>query len=184
MGRRLSVVFAASFLPNLLVFAIGVAAAIYYMRSGRAGIGLSALVLTCVLFDWWLLARYVQASEAPELQLPALALQAVALGTAALLAWQLWRRRYSATARARTQHFGQGMSQFLQNDYAGARATFTRLVRSDPWDVAAWIALGDALARDNKRPQSVRCYRRAHAVDTAGAYADLLSLRRGRPRAG
>lgn len=176
--------FAAAFLPNLLCFVTGQAAAWYYLHTGRFWVGLASTVALWVLFDVWLVARFVFAVEATDLQWTALALQAVAWVTVGALAFGLWRRRWSATARARTSHFGQGMTQFLRNDYAAARATFVRLVRTDPWDVAAWIALGDVFDRTGESRRAQRCYRRAGSVDTQGAFTDLLRLRRGLPRAG
>lgn len=176
--------FAASFLPNLLCFVTGQAAAWYYLHTGRFWIGLLSTVALWVWFDVWLVARYVFAVPAGDLQWTALALQLVAIATVVALAFGLWRRRWSATARARTSHFGQGMTQFLRCDYAAARATFARLVSADPWDAAAWIALGDVLDRTGQAGKAQRCYRRAGSVDTRGAFADLLQLRRGAARVG
>lgn len=176
--------FAAFFLPNLLAFVLGQAAAWYYLRSGRFWLGVGATVLLWLSLDWWLVARYVLAVEPVELRLPAAALQALAVATVGALAFGLWRRRWSAVARARTRHFGDGLSAYLRSDYAAARATFTRLVRSNPWDAAAWIALGDVLARSGQPGKAQRCYRRASAVDTQRAYVDLIQQRRQRSRAG
>lgn len=174
---------AASLLPNLLVFACGQAAAWYYLRTGRFVLGFASTVALWGLIDWWLVARYVLAVDAVALRWPALGLQAVALATIAVLLFGLWRRRWSAVAKARTAHFGAGMTQFLRSDYAAARATFVRLVRTDPWDAAAWIALGDVLERHGESRGARRCWRRAAAVDTQRAFADLLQLRRGATRA-
>lgn len=176
--------FAASLLPNLLVFACGQAAAWYYLRTGRFVLGFASTVALWVLLDWWLVARFVLAVDVIALRWPAFGLQAVALATIVVLLFGLWRRRWSAVAMARTAHFGAGMTQFLRSDYAAARTTFTRLVRSDPWDAAAWIALGDVLDRSGEARRARRCWRRAAAVDTQRAFADLLQLRRGTARAG
>lgn len=176
--------FAAHFLPNLVVFVAGQAAAWYYLRSGRHGLGVAITVPLWALLDWWLVARYVFAVDAVELLWPATALQALTAATVAALAFGLWRRRHSAVARARTTWFGDGMAQYLRSDYGAACATFTRLVRTNPWDAAAWIALGDASARLGQLARAQRCYRRASSVDTQRAYADLLQLRRQRARAG
>jgi predicted Zn-dependent protease len=170
-------VYAALFLPNLLAFVVGMAAALYYLRSGRVWAGAAATLLLWVLLDWWLVARYVWAADNVELMRPATLLQCVAAATAGALAWQLWRRRWSAVARARTTHFGDGLTAYLRSDYDAARAAFTRLVRSNPWDAAAWIALGDVWGRCGKVAKARRCYGRARAVDTQHAFADLLHLR-------
>lgn len=170
--------FAALFLPNLLAFVVGLAAALYYLRSGRVWIGVAATLLLWVLLDWWLVERYVWAADAVDLVLPATLLQATAAATSGALVWQLWRRRWSTVARARTSHFGDGLAAYLRSDYDAARAAFTRLVRCDPWDAAAWIALGDVWGRCGKPKKARRCYGRAGAVDTQRAFADLLQLRR------
>jgi hypothetical protein len=171
-------VFAAHVLPQLLAFALGQAAAWYYLRSGRVGTGLVATIALWGAIDWWAVARYVLGHDELSLRTPALVLQGTALATVAALLVALWRRRWSATARCRRAHFTAGLTAFLRSEYGDARATFTRLVRADPWDAAAWIALGDVLARTGARRRARRCYRRAGAVDVRGAWTDLLQRRR------
>jgi tetratricopeptide (TPR) repeat protein len=182
--RRLSRVFAELFLPNLLAFACGQGAAWYYLRTGRFWLGVIATVALWSLLDWWMVARYVFLADEVALRLPATLLQATALVVSAVLAFGLWRRRWSAVARARREHFEAGLTQYLRSDYAMARATFVRLVRTDPWDAAAWIALGDVCGRTGHAGRAQRCYRRAGAVDTQKEYADLLQQRRLAARAG
>jgi len=179
LRRRLWAVFAASLLANLSVFLLGQAAAWYYLRTGRAVLGVGATVLLWLALDWWLVQRFVFADGLGDLRAPAIVLQAVAAVTALGLAFALWRRRWSAVARARTDHFRAGVAAALRGDHGAARATFTRLVGTDPWDVAAWIALGDAWQRVGRPARAKRCWRRAAAVDIGRAYADLLRLRNG-----
>ncbi len=175
--------FAALFLPNLLAFMAGQAAAWFYLRSGRFWVGMGGTVLLWVLLDWWLLARFVYAADAGHLRWPAGLLQLQAVWIVVALAWARWRRRHSAVARQRTARFADGLREYLCSDYAAARATFTRLVRTDPWDVPAWIALGDVWNRLGRTARAQRCYRRASAVDTQRGYHDVLQPRRDRSRA-
>lgn len=172
--------FAAHLLPLLLAFALGQAAAWYYLRSGRVVAGLAATVMLWGALDWWVVGRYVLGHDEAALRLPAVVLQGAAAATVAALAAGLWRRRWSRAARARRDRFAEALHAYLRSDYAAARGAFTRLVRTDPWDAAAWIALGDVFARTGVRRRARRCYRRAGAVDTAGAFTDLLQRRRTR----
>ncbi len=172
--------FAASLLLNLLAFLVGQGAALFYLRSGRTGLGLAGVVATWLLLDAWLVARFVYAASPEELRLLAASLQLVSALIVGALAFALWRRRWSAAAGQRTERFAVGMAQYLRGDYPAARATFTRLVRTDPWDTAAWIALGDVLGHSGQGKRARGCYRRARAVDTQRAFSDVLQHCRDR----
>ncbi len=163
-----------SLLAVCIPFVAGQVPAWLYMRSGRVALGLLASGALWVLCDWWLVARYVYAHDEDLLRWPAGLLQLVAAGTAFGFAWQRWRRRWSTAAGARTERFAAGMAQYLRSDYPAARATFRRLVRVDPWDAPAWVALGDVLVRQGAGRAARGCYRRARAVDTEGALTDLI----------
>lgn len=181
--------FADQFLPNLSIFVLGQAAAWYYLRTGRFWIGAVSTAALWVLADLLLVARFVFDASSQDLALPLFLLQAVALGTLAALLLALWRRRWSATARARPQLFAAAMQQYLRCDHVAAASTFRRLTRADPWDVAAWTALGNVLAKSAQPQRARRCYRRAAQVDTGRRFADLLQhqqqrlLRDAGPRA-
>lgn len=162
-------------LPNLLLFATGQAAAWYYLRTGRWWVGVAASAALWVLADWLFLAKYAFAATGTDLMVPLVALQAVAAGIVLVLAWALWRRRWSATARQRPQIFGDGVAAYLRGDHAAARQTLRRLVRTDPWDTAAWVALGNVELRDGNPARAKRCYRRAVGVDTKALYGDLIA---------
>jgi len=173
-------VFADQFLPNLSVFVLGQAAAWYYLRTGRFWIGAVSTAALWVLADLLLVARFVIGVSSQDLALPLFLLQGVALGTLAALLLALWRRRWSATARARPQLFAAAMAQYLRCDHVAAAATFRRLTRADPWDVAAWTALGNVLARSSQPQRARRCYRRAAQVDTGRRFADFLQQQQRR----
>jgi hypothetical protein len=178
--RRLSGVFAASLLLNLFAFLVGQIAALSYLRSGRTWLGLTGIVASWLLLDGWLVARFIYAASPDELRLLAASLQLVSALLVGSLAWALWRRRWSTAAGKRTERFAVGMAQYLRSEYPAARATFTGLVRTDPWDTAAWIALGDVLAHSGQGKRARGCYRRARAVDVQRAFSDVLQYCRDR----
>ncbi len=170
--------FADQFLPNLSLFVVGQAAAWFYLRTGRLWIGAAATAALWVFLDWLLLARYVFGATSGDLRLPLFLLQTVALWTLLALSWAQWRRRWSATARARPALFALAMAQYLRADHAAAAATWRRLTWADPWDAAAWTGLGNALARSDQSRRAFACYRRAEGVDTGRRLADFLQHQR------
>ncbi|MFN6148284.1 MAG: hypothetical protein ACK5AL_18150 [Planctomycetota bacterium] len=167
-------------LPNVLAFCVGQVAAWHYLRTGRAWVGGLATLGLWLLLDAWLLARYVYVADAGTLRLLAGSLQVLAVGTTLRLLQQLWRRRRSAAARRRTDRHREAIGAYLRGDWRLAVAGYRALVRTDPWDAAAWIGLGDAIARTGNRKAAARCYWRAQGVDVGKAHADLLQLRRAR----
>lgn len=176
--------FAALVLPNLLAFAVGQFAAFGYLRTGRFWLGLGTSCALWLMLDWWLVAKFVYDVGEPALRLPAGGLQGIAAWTAVAFLAARWRRRWSAGARLRRERFAIGLASYLRSDYPTAGAMYTRLVRTDPWDAAAWIALGDVHRRSGRSRRAGRCYRRAAAVDVAGDFADLVRLRRWPPAGG
>ncbi|MBL8726991.1 MAG: hypothetical protein JNM25_01080 [Planctomycetes bacterium] len=166
--------FADQLWPNLVLFAAGQAAAWYYLHTGRTRIGTAVTVALWVLADWFLVAKYVFRVTGADLVLPLVSLQVVAGATVLALSFAQWRRRRSAVARQRQALFAAGLTAYLRADHGEAEATFRRLVRSDPWDSAAWIALGNVLARAGRPKPARRCYRRALGVDASRQYAELV----------
>ena len=166
------------FVPDLLLFLVGQACAWFYLRTGRFWIGFVGTALLWGLLDAWLLLQFVFAVEGERADLVLFAQRAVAVAWIGGLAIAQWRRRWSAAAKRRDERFAAGTVQFLRADFTAAKATFRGLVRTDPWDVIAWIWLGDVLARSGDAVRARRCYRRAAGVDTARSCADLLQLGR------
>ncbi len=160
--------------PNLLLFAAGQAAAWFYLHTGRTRLGTAATVALWVLADWFLVAKFVFRATGPDLSLPLLSLQVVAAAAVLALLFAQWRRRRSAVARQRPQMFATGLTSYLRGDLVAAEATFRRLVRTDPWDSGAWLALGNVLAQAARPKPARRCYRRALGVDTGKQYAELV----------
>lgn len=166
--------FADQLWPNVVLFAAGQVAAWYYLHTGRTRIGTAATVALWVLADWFLVAKYVFRVTAADVRLPLACLQAVAAATVLALVYAQWRRRRSAVTRQRGALFAAGVAAYLRGDHGPAEATFRRLVRNDPWDTAAWVALGNVLARASQAKRARRCYRRALGVDGNHQYRDLV----------
>ena len=99
----------------------------------------------------------------------------------AALALAQWRRRWSKTARQRSELFTSGMTAYLHGHHDEARSTFRRLVRTDPWDAGAWLALGNVHSRQRQPGAASRCYRRGLRVDLGREYTDLARRLLGRP---
>lgn len=176
--------FGSHLLTNLLVFLAGQAAAWFCLRTGRFRWGAVGTTALWLLLDAWLLTRYVFDGPGWLRTTSLWGLQLVAVFLVGSLLLARWRRRWSAAAKERTQRFTAGMASYLRSDYPAARVTFRQLVRTDPWDAAAWIALGDVLRRSGQAGAARRCYRRAAAVDTEHRYRDLIEQLRNDRAAG
>ena len=164
-----------SFLANLALFVAGQAAAWYYLRTGRLWWGGLSMAVLWVAADWAVVARYVFGDTGAHYRTALLVLQLTAIATVVALGVALWRRRWSATARQRGELFAEGTRHYLASRHEAARAMFVRLVRADPWDAAAWLALGNAQRRLGQTAASRRSYRRCRRVDLAGEYAELAA---------
>lgn len=174
--------FLDAFLPNLTLFLLGQAAAWYYLRTGRFWVGAMATAGLWILADWALVAKFVFGAVGRDFTLPLVGMQVVALLTAALLAVALWRRRWSKTAKQRPVRFRAGLEAYLRDDLGNAQKVFTGLVRCNPWDAAAWVALGNVQRRLGRARQAAACYRRALGVDRTSDYHDLVHQQQGRLR--
>jgi tetratricopeptide (TPR) repeat protein len=171
-----------SFLPNLVLFACGQAAACIYLRTGRFGLGVGSTVSLWVLADWALVGKLVYGETGERFLVPLVGMQAVAVATIVALAFGLWRARWSATSKQRPALFAAGLEQYLRDDLDAAEKTFRRLVRADPWDAAAWVTLGNVLRGKGRTSAARRCYRRARCVDKNRQYADFITMQQQRVR--
>ena len=162
-------------LPHLVVFAFGQAAAWLYLRTGRVWLGAATTIVLWLLIDWWLVGRFVFGAGPADQRLPLLSMQLVSL--AAVAGYVAARVRRRVAAPKRQQRFAAALQLLLSDRVEQAATAFRALVRSDPWDAAAWIALGDARRRAGEPGRARRCYRRARGVDTGGTYRDLLQHR-------
>lgn len=165
-----------SFLPNLALFVAGQAAAWFYLRTGRLWLGGVAMATMWIAADWALVARYVFDDVGGQFRVALLVMQVAVILMLIAVAFAQWRRRWSKTARNRGRLFGQGMERYLRGAHDESRQIFVRLVRSDPWDAAAWLALGNVLHRLRQPAAARRCYRRCLRVDVNAEYGDLAKV--------
>jgi len=167
-------VFPDAFLPNLALFVLGQAAAWFYLRTGRFWVGAISTASLWLFADWAVVARFVFAAEGADYLLPLGGMQVVAIGLAVVLAVALWRRRWSKTGKARDERFGEGLRAYLREDLPLAQRLFRSLVSCNPWDAAAWLALGNVERRLQRPRKAAACYRRALGVDRASDYVHLV----------
>jgi tetratricopeptide (TPR) repeat protein len=167
--------FADSFLANLLIFVIGQAAAWGNMRTGRVVRGLALMVGAWALADLALMFRFVfesmRASYLPVL----VVLQAWSLVEAALLGHGRLRRRSWRRRPARLALYREAFEHYLRNDLPAARSLQQRLVRRDPWDTEATLALATTLARAGERKKARKLFRRARAIDLEARFHDVIA---------
>lgn len=172
--------FPETLLPNLVVLLGGLSASWCYLRTGRFWIGAGTMGLLLALADWALVARAVYAIEGATFRVPLHGMQGVAVATAAALLWGRWRRRWSAAAQQRPARFAAALQGYLRGELEVAERAFRDLVRTDPWDAAAWAALGNVARARGRLRRARACWRRARAVDRHGEYADFLALQEAR----
>lgn len=163
------------FLPNLLVFAIGQVAALVHLRTGRVRLGIALMVLLWGSADWALLARFLHGHTDVWYRGALLLLQGVALGSGAALAFALWRRRWSATAKQSEALFAAAFTGYLRDELPAAARLLRRLCRNDPWDVGSLVLLGNVQRAQGDPKRALASYRRAHSLDRHGQYRAFLS---------
>lgn len=167
-----------TFLPNLVVFAVGQATAWFHLRTGRwcAGGALSAALW--LLADCALVARNMFGATGGHVWLPLVAMQVLAIGAGLWLGIRWWWRRGSRTARQRPELFADGLAAYLRGDLVLAAATFRRLVKNDPWDAAAWIAAGNVAQRAGRPRIASRYWWRGLGVDRDRVFTDFVAHQR------
>lgn len=169
--------FADAFLPNLVLFVLGQAAAIAWLRTGMTTRGVVAMVMIWLLADAALLAHLALGRQDFTYHAPLALMQlwaafeAVAFSFLRVRAW-LWRRR-----RQRREQFAAAHVLYLRGDHGGAIAAFARLRHFDPWDVAAAVAQANALAANGAGKRAERLLRKARALDLGSGYRDFIDER-------
>jgi hypothetical protein len=168
-------VFPDQFLPSALLAAAGVATALYLLRSGMVRRGLLLLATVAVAADVAVVARFVFGERATWFLGGLWTLQLASLGAAVWLVLALLRRRWSADARRRRELFAAAFQHYLRDEFGPARSLLRRILRADPWDVAASIALADVRWRQGQPVRALRLLRRARRLDRPMAYADFAA---------
>lgn len=172
-----------AFVPNLLLFLVGVAAAFWLLRTGMVRRGVVVLVVLFATADLALLARYAYDLRNAWLLVPLASMQVVAVAAAGWLLFALARRRWSAVRAERRQLFAAGMAHYLRDELPQAAAVFARLRRADPWDVPATIASANVLAAQGRARQAVRLLSHGATLDVRAEYRDLIEQQQQRLRA-
>ncbi len=166
--------FQGEFLPNLIVFLIGQAAAWGYLRTGLVPRGLVSLIGGWVLADAALVARFAYDQEGAVFVASLAGMQMLAVFEAFRFVVGRTRRRMPAAVVARRQASREAFVRYLRNDLEGAIAGYRSLVRRDPWDLTSRFALGRAWIRSGDVTRGRRALRAARRLDRDGRYADLL----------
>jgi len=176
--------FQDSFFANVAVFLLGQVAAWGYMNTGLWWRGVLMLCGSWVLADVALVARF--AYEHGDLFISALiAMQAVCVIGLFLFTYGRIRRRLPVVVAARERRFRTAFLLYLHDEIAAATRIYRKLVRTDPWDLPARVALGTVLARLGARRRSRWLLRTARGLDRDQRFEDVIAdeLRRGaRPR--
>lgn len=166
-------------LVNLLCLLVAQACAWHWLRSGRGWLGSLSTLALWGLLDGWLLAQFIyRVQDWPYSELE-LAFRVVA---GAVLTWWLvaqWRRRFSPAARQRDARFQRALQCYLRGEHQAAAALYRRLLAVDPWDAAAWAALGNVRRRQGRLWAARHCYRRCLAVDSTRAFRDHVRQQQG-----
>lgn len=163
-----------AFLPNLLIFAVGMVAAWGYLRTGRTLRGTLLLVGLWVLADIALLARFAYQGGEDLFFLALCAMQAYALSEFLLFTYGRIARRGARHRQLRESLFRVAIVHFLRDELEQAQAVYRRLVRRDPWDLDAAVHLATVLARRGRSRAARAWFRSARSLDREGRYAELL----------
>ncbi len=184
MAVGLHCVFPDLFLPNAAIGAAGFAAALFWLRTGMVRRGVLLLVTLAVASDVALVARFVFAERAAWFCSGLWVMQAAALGGAGWLAVALLRRRWAADAGRRDELFADGFRLYLRDEFAPAAARFVRILRVDPWDVAATVALANVRWRQGRIARARRLLQAARRLDRRGGWTDFVAEQARRVGAG
>ena len=176
--------FQDQFLPNLIIFALGVAAALFWLRTGMVRRGTILLCLLVASADVALVFRFVQDDRGPAFVGPLVTLQIASLASAGWLVFKLARRRWGSDSKRRHQLLQTARKHYLRDELRPAANLYARLRRANPWDVAATIGLADTHRRQARYGRARALYRRARRLDRRDQqYTDLIDelLRRCQP---
>lgn len=166
--------FADHFVPNLVIFLLGAAAAAGWLRTGMVVRGAVLLALLLVAADLALVARFVYDDRGAVFLLGLVLMQALAI--AGLAWWTVYgvRLRWSPDRRNRSELLATGTRHYMRNELPEAEAIYRRLRRANPWDVAAVLGLATAVWRIGRIPVAARLLREARSLDRKGAYGQLI----------
>lgn len=166
--------FADAFWPNFVLFLLGQVAAWGYLRTGLGGRGAWVLVLTWVLADVALVARFGY-DHVGSVYVGSLAgMQFVAVAAFGAFLFARVRRRLKGVVGRVAALRRAGFVAYLRGDLEVAIDKFGRILRLDPWDTSARVALGTALLRQGRARPGRRILRSVRGLDRAGSYTHAV----------
>ena len=133
-----------------------------------------SLALLLIAADVALVARFVYDDRGLAFLSGLVILQALAI--ASLVWWIVYgvRLRWSPDRRARSELLAAGTQHYMRNELAEAESVYRRLLRANPWDVAAVLGLASSLWRSGRVAAASRQLRVARSLDRKGVYAQLI----------
>lgn len=176
--------FPGSFGANLAFFLLAQVVAWLYLRTGLVTRGLVVLIATWVLADLALVLRFAYGVTDEPYVASLGVMQAIAVAEAIRLTWRGLRRRRASFREWRTTSYREAMIAFLRNELDAARDGLLLLVRADPWDLPARLALGVVLARQGRTRAARRQFTGARRLDRKRRYADAIEIETRRLSAG
>jgi len=179
--------FRDSFVANLLIFGLGQLAVIGYLSTGMVRRGVALMVVTWILADLALVARFafgdaLSGPPEPIYGLALAAMQTVAVVELLLLASRrVWRRLPHVVAQ-RDRWFRQAFVHYLRDELEPARDLFRRLARIDPWDLPVRLAHATTVTRCGAPARGRRMLRALPALDRDGSMRDAIETEVARAR--
>ncbi|MEO0480133.1 MAG: hypothetical protein AAF196_11695 [Planctomycetota bacterium] len=165
--------FADSLWLNLLLFVCGQIAGWSILRSGLVVTGVAVLAVLWIAADLALVLRFVLDDQGAAYLASLWITQLTALGAAAgYFGLRIRTARDSARLAAR-QDISEIQRLLLRAERDEAVVRLRKLVRRDPWHVAARILLASELRERGKLGAAKRLLQGARRIDD-GAYLDLI----------
>lgn len=168
--------FEDAFLPNLLVFLLGQAAAWGYVRTGLVVRGALVMVVGWAAADIALVARFMFSETGAVYRGALILMQAWSLVEFVLFATGRILRRSKARQAEREVLLREAGIHWLKDELALARPIYARLVRRDPWDADAALGLATVLGDLGSQRPARRWLRRVRALDTKKHLADVVEI--------
>lgn len=159
---------------NLLVFLLAQATVWGYLRTGLVRRGVLVLVGSWVLGDVALLARFAFGEVGSLYQGALFGLWALTLVEAGRFGWGRWRRRRPEAREQRHAEFQRGTRLWMSDEIEAADGIFAGLVRRDPWDLRARLALAQLRVAQDRPANARRLLQAARHLDRRRHFDDLI----------
>ena len=166
--------FQDTLLPNLLIFAIGLSTAFFWLRTGMFRRGFLLLTALAVLVDIAVVARFLYEDADFAFAASLGLMQAMALAAAMMLCYRLSKKRWSVDSRNRKELLASATTHYLRDELQTAAALYRRVRRVDPWNVAATIGMANVRWRQGVTRKARALFRRAARLDRGGDYQDFI----------